>query len=139
MIYSGIFSKVDKILTAQSPQASYMKANTPWDETVIILIKAEQGIPSPYNGLANFLINQLDTVLTSLTSGEKNSLMQPGDRTTRLILFIRLYMCSVFYVPGLRHHRIHYQVIIMCTMLIILALVHPVGWLLLRQKRIKIR
>ncbi|HGJ5882841.1 hypothetical protein [Arsenophonus sp.] len=49
MIYSGIFSKVDKILTAQWPQASYMKANTRWDETVIALIKAEKWIPSPYS------------------------------------------------------------------------------------------
>ncbi|SPP30938.1 hypothetical protein ARAF_0039 [Arsenophonus endosymbiont of Aleurodicus floccissimus] len=45
MIYSGIFSKVDKILTAQWSQASYMKANNRWDETVITLIKAEKMDP----------------------------------------------------------------------------------------------
>lgn len=71
MIYSGIFSKADNELARQWPQASYMKANTRWDETVMTLIKAGEWIPSPYSHWADFLVSQLDTILTSLTSEGK--------------------------------------------------------------------
>jgi penicillin G amidase len=71
MIYSGIFSKVDNELTRQWPQASYMKANSRWDETVITLINAGKWIPSPYSHWADFLVNQLDIILVSLTSEGK--------------------------------------------------------------------
>lgn len=73
MIYKNLFGKLDNQLEAQWPSANYLTANTRWDETVMALIHSAQytkWVPHGFTGWDDFIVSQLDTVLTALVAQE---------------------------------------------------------------------
>lgn len=71
-IYQGLFGSFDRELEAQWPDSRYLRANTRWDETVMALMQhsQERWVPQGFTDWETFAMQQLDSVLTTLTAEE---------------------------------------------------------------------
>lgn len=68
-LYQGLFAGLDQQLGAQWHKASYLRANTRWDESVMRLMEsnATAWVPSGYHDWADFSLRQLDSALQSIS------------------------------------------------------------------------
>lgn len=66
-VYRTLFGELDAQLTQQWPQASYLMANSRWDETVMRVIASDNPhwLPAPYRSWADFVVAQLDAVVAA--------------------------------------------------------------------------
>ncbi|MEB6335397.1 penicillin acylase family protein [Serratia rhizosphaerae] len=116
-LYQGIFANLDRQLGEQWHKASYLRANTRWDESVMRLIEsdAKTWVPEGYQDWADYALRQLDNALQTIDARRSLNQAQWGEMNTvriehpiaRALPFLRRWLAAPALPQSGDHHVPH--------------------------------